>query len=57
MKKYHPEITLKVRITAGSSENMKLLQAGQIDLATVQADIEAVPSARIESNLYPDMFQ
>ena len=57
MKKYHPEISLKVRTTAGSSENMKLLQAGQIDLATVQADIEAVPSARIVSNLYPDMFQ
>jgi TRAP-type uncharacterized transport system substrate-binding protein len=34
-----------------------LLASGQIDLATVQADIEAVPSARIISNLYPDMFQ
>jgi len=36
---------------------MELLQSGQIDLATVQADIPAVPSARIISNLYPDMFQ
>ncbi|MEE9439915.1 MAG: TAXI family TRAP transporter solute-binding subunit [Saprospiraceae bacterium] len=57
MNRYHPEVKIEVLVTAGSSENMKLLEAGQIDLATVQADIEAVPSARIVSNLYPDMFQ
>jgi TRAP transporter TAXI family solute receptor len=55
--KYFPEVHIKVRQTAGSKENMLLLESRQIDLATVQADIEAVPSARIISNLYPDMFQ
>lgn len=54
---HFPEVSITVRETAGSKENMELLESGQIDLATVQADIEAVPSARIVSNLYPDMFQ
>ncbi len=55
--KHFPEIHITVKETAGSKENMELLASGQIDLATVQADIPAVPSARIISNLYPDMFQ
>jgi len=55
--KHFPEVHITIRETAGSKENMELLESGQIDLATVQADIPAVPSARIISNLYPDMFQ
>ena len=55
--KHFPDLHIKIKETAGSKENMELLESGQIDLATVQADIEAVPSARIISNLYPDMFQ
>ncbi len=55
--KHFPDLHITVKETAGSKENMELLASGQIDLATVQADIEAVPSARIISNLYPDMFQ
>lgn len=55
--RHYPNVHVTVQATAGSKENMDLLEAGQIDLATVQADVEAVPSARIISNLYPDMFQ
>ncbi|MEE9429947.1 MAG: TAXI family TRAP transporter solute-binding subunit [Melioribacteraceae bacterium] len=55
--RHFPDVHITVKQTAGSKENMELLESGQIDLATVQADIEAVPSARIISNLYPDMFQ
>ncbi len=55
--RHYPQLKLEIRQTAGSKENMELLESGQIDLATVQADIEAVPMARIISNLYPDMFQ
>ena len=54
---HHPEIRLQVKETKGSSENMSLLEKGSIQLATVQADIEAVPKARLISNLYPDLFQ
>ena len=57
VEKYHPEIRIQVRETKGSSENMALLEAGKIQLATVQADIEAVPEARMLSTLYPDLFQ
>ena len=56
-EKYHPEIRIQIRETKGSSENMALLEAGEIQLATVQADIEAVPEARMLSTLYPDLFQ
>jgi len=55
--KHFPNVHITVKETAGSKENMELLESGQIDLATVQADIPAGPSAQIISNLYPDMFQ
>jgi len=55
--RHFPDLHITIKQTAGSKENMELLESGQIDLATVQADIEAVPSARIIANLYPDMFQ
>ena len=54
---YYPDIRIEVQETKGSSENMRLLEEGKIQLATVQADIEAVPQARLISNLYPDLFQ
>jgi len=55
--RHHPDIHIEVRETKGSKENMSLLSDGEISLATVQADIEAVPDARIVANLYPDLFQ
>jgi len=54
---HYPDIKISVMETNGSDENMLLLQERKIDLATVQSDIEAISSARIVSNLYPDMFQ
>ena len=54
---HYPDLQVEVIETIGSEENMFLLNAGKIDLATVQADVEASSSARIVSNLYPDMFQ
>ena len=54
---HYPDLHVRVIETIGSEENMTLLDSGKIDLATVQSDVEASSSARIVSNLYPDMFQ
>ncbi|MEL7121008.1 MAG: TAXI family TRAP transporter solute-binding subunit [Bacteroidota bacterium] len=56
-QKHIPPLDIEVIPTAGSKENMELLSKNVIQLATVQADIESVPQARIVSNLYPDLFQ
>lgn len=54
---HQPRIKIKVIETQGSEENIKLLEENKVQLATAQADIPALPSARIVSNLFPDMFQ
>lgn len=54
---HQPKIKIRVIETQGSEENIKLLEANKVELATAQADIPALPSARIVSNLFPDMFQ
>ena len=53
----HPEIEIDVVETGGTSENINLLNQGQAQLATAQADVPAGPSARIVSVLYQDVFQ
>ncbi|MEB3164730.1 MAG: TAXI family TRAP transporter solute-binding subunit [Prochlorothrix sp.] len=56
-ERYYPRIQITVQQTGGTSENLKLLEAGDIDLATAQADVPVGPSARILANLYADKFQ
>ena len=55
--RYHPGIRIEVLETRGSSQNIELLGTGRVDLATVQADLGATPSARLVASLYPDAFQ
>ncbi|WP_446396413.1 TAXI family TRAP transporter solute-binding subunit [Coleofasciculus sp. E1-EBD-02] len=55
--KYNPKIQIEVLETKGSEENIQLLEDQKVQLATAQADIPALPSARIVSKLFPDMFQ
>ncbi|MEQ9487092.1 TAXI family TRAP transporter solute-binding subunit [Coleofasciculus sp. F4-SAH-05] len=55
--KYNPKIQIKVLETKGSKANIILLEEKKVQLATAQADIPALPSARIVSKLFPDMFQ
>jgi uncharacterized protein len=50
-------IEIEVRATGGTSENLKLLEENQIQLATAQADIAGGSSSRLISILYPDAFQ
>ena len=54
---HQPKIKITVIETQGSEENIKLLEENKVQLATAQADIPVLPSARIVSNLFPDMFQ
>lgn len=56
-RRYHPNIKIEVYQTSGSTENMRLLDKGLIDLATVQADTKMLPNARLIALLYPDTFQ
>ena len=56
-QRYHPEIAFEVLETRGSSQNMELLEAGQVQIATIQADTLILPTARLIAPLYPDAFQ
>lgn len=53
----HPRLQITVRSTSGSDENLRLLEAGEVSLATAQADIPANPAARTIAVLYRDLFQ
>jgi hypothetical protein len=55
--KYQPKIQIQVLETKGSEENIHLLEQNQSQLATAQADIPTLPSARLVSFLFPDTFQ
>jgi uncharacterized protein len=57
VKDKEPGIEIEVRATGGTSENLKLLESNQIQLATAQADISGGSSVRLVSILYPDAFQ
>lgn len=52
-----PRIKIEVIETKGSEENIKLLEENKVQLATAQADIPVLPSARLVSYLFPDMYQ
>jgi TRAP transporter TAXI family solute receptor len=49
-------ITISVFETGGTAENMELLEAGQIDIATVQADSLIPEEALGIARLYPDAY-
>jgi TRAP transporter TAXI family solute receptor len=55
--RYNSGIRIEVLETQGSRLNMTLVESGQVDLATVQADSRAAPAARLIAPLYPDAFQ
>ncbi|MEN8183803.1 MAG: TAXI family TRAP transporter solute-binding subunit [Myxococcota bacterium] len=54
-RRLHLEV--EVLETAGSAENVRLVEAGRVDLATVQADVEAATGLALVAPLYPDAFQ
>jgi uncharacterized protein len=57
VERHHPTIRLHIRETAGTSENLQLLDAKGAQLATAQADIPTGSTARLVVYLYDDVFQ
>lgn len=55
-EKRHPQLTIEVRETAGTAENLALLEASRIHMATVQADVPAGRWAQPVAVLFPDAF-
>src|SRR5262249_33624000 len=53
----HPDLSIRVRETGGTAENLALLEKGEIDVATAQADVPAGRQARMVAYLYSDTFQ
>ncbi|NJL68871.1 MAG: TAXI family TRAP transporter solute-binding subunit [Microcoleus sp. SM1_3_4] len=52
----NPRIRIKVIETQGAEENMRRLQANEAQLAIVQNDTDAVPSARVIASLFKEVF-
>lgn len=56
-EQHHGRLRIQVRETGGTSENLRLLESGEAQLATAQADVPAGASARSIAVLYGDAFQ
>lgn len=57
VERHVPKVRLIVRETGGTNENLQLLEKGQAQLATAQADVPAGSDARVIVALYEDVFQ
>lgn len=52
-----PRVSIDVRETNGTADNLKQIEANKVDLATAQADVPAGGIARTIAILYSDSFQ
>jgi uncharacterized protein len=52
----NPRIRIRAIETQGAEENMRRLQANEAQLAIVQNDTDAVPSARVIASLFKEVF-
>jgi TRAP transporter TAXI family solute receptor len=52
-----PRVSIDVRETDGTADNLKQIEANKVDLATAQADVPAGGIARTIAILYSDSFQ
>jgi uncharacterized protein len=57
VERHDPKIRITLLETGGTVENLKMLEDGDAQLATAQADILPGPRARILAVLYDDTFQ
>lgn len=57
VERHYPGIKISVLETAGTSENLRLLEEKKVQLATAQADVPAGDSARSIAVLFKDSFQ
>ena len=57
VEKQHPNTRFEFVPTLGSSQNLQLLKANQVQITAVQADSQLIPQARLVAKLFPDIFQ
>lgn len=50
-------LTVDVKATRDSSENIKLLNEQKVDMATIRSDKPVANNVRLVANLFPDYFQ
>ena len=55
--KEYKNMTFELVPSLGSSQNLRLLKANQVQLAAVQADSYLISEARLVAKLFPDLFQ
>jgi len=55
--KQNDNIHLELVPSLGSSQNLRLLKANQVQIAAVQADSQLIDEARLVARLFPDLFQ
>ena len=55
--RHYPDVTIEVYETRGSLHNVRLIDNGAAQLATVQANQALGRKARLVAELYPDTFQ
>jgi TRAP transporter TAXI family solute receptor len=53
----HPRMDIEVYETHGSSENVRLLESGHADFATMQSDVKSNGSVHAVASLYFDAYQ
>ncbi len=56
-ERHYPKLKIAMRETAGTAENLDLLERKEVQLAAAQADVPAGPSVRVVALLYLDAFQ
>ena len=54
VSRYHPQLQIVARATAGSQENQQLLSQGRVDLALIQSDTLATTPSQLAAFLFPE---
>jgi TRAP transporter TAXI family solute receptor len=57
LKEGHPRLDIEVYETHGTAENVRLLEEGRADLATMQSDVRTNGSVHAVASLYFDAYQ
>src|SRR5271165_5534685 len=57
VERHNPRIRIELLETGGTAENLRMLEHGEAEFATAQADVPTGPSARLVALLYDDTFQ
>ena len=55
--RHSENLVIQVRATSDPSQNISLLNRGEIDLATIRSDTPVVNDVRLVANLFSDYFQ